>query len=148
MRIPSLNNRCALPALLGALLLAPALLGGCGGGGKDDTYNPALVAPTGPPAPPAVAVSVSPPSATIVVGGTQTFTASVTNTTNTAVTWSVQGGAANGSIDAGGTYTAPGTPGTFTVVATSIADPTRSGTATVTVQAAPPTTGGLSGTIQ
>ena len=41
--------------------------------------------------------------------------------------------AGGGAIDAAGLYRAPGTPGTFHVVATALADPTVSGSATVTV---------------
>ncbi len=42
-----------------------------------------------------------------------------------------------GNVTAGGTYTAPATPGTYTVVATSHADPGARGTATLAVVAAP-----------
>jgi len=84
-----------------------------------------------------VAVTVSPDGATVAAGGTQVFTASVTGTANTTVTWSVQEGAAGGSI-AAGTYAAPAGAGTFHVVATSVADPTKSGSAAITVTAAPP----------
>ncbi len=81
-----------------------------------------------------IAVSVSPTSAQVQAGATQTFTASVTGTNNTAVTWSVveSGG---GSISAAGVYTAPATPGTYHVVATSVADSRRSATAEVVVLA-------------
>ena len=58
-----------------------------------------------PQSAPAVAVSVSPVNATVNQGATQTFTASVTGTTNTAVTWGVQEGAAGGSITTAGIYT-------------------------------------------
>src|SRR5262249_12855200 len=84
---------------------------------------------------PVVTVSVSPDSASTRVGGTLSFTAIVTGTTSgqsTAVTWSVQesgGGTVNGS----GQYTSPASPGTFHVVATSVADPTKRDSATVTV---------------
>lgn len=82
-----------------------------------------------------VGVTVNPPTATVPINGQQAFTATVVGTANTAVTWSVQsGGSAGGTVSAAGVYTAPGTPGTDTVVATSVADPTRQGTATVTVQ--------------
>src|SRR5262249_35823903 len=54
---------------------------------------------------------------------------------STAVTWSVKEGASGGTIDAAGHYTAPVTPGTFHVVATSVADPTKTATATATVTA-------------
>ena len=78
------------------------------------------------------AVSVSPTVATVAVGGTQTFTASVVGPANTAVNWSVQEGASGGTITSGGVYTAPSTHGTYHVVATSAYDPTRSAIATVT----------------
>jgi hypothetical protein len=82
-----------------------------------------------------VGVTVNPPTAAVPINGQQAFTATVVGTSNTAVTWSVQpGGSAGGTISAEGVYTAPGSPGTDTVVATSVADPTRQGTATVTVQ--------------
>ena len=92
----------------------------------------ATVTVTAPP--PAVAVSVSPTTASLQTGATQQFAASVTGTTNTAVTWT----ATSGTISASGLYTAPGTAGTDTVKATSVADSSKSATATVTVTAAPP----------
>jgi len=85
-----------------------------------------------------ITVKVTAPKTTVVVGQTLTFTATVTGTTNTAVTWSVSGGASNGTISTTGVYTAPATvpnPPTVTVTATSQADPTKSGSATVTVVA-------------
>lgn len=89
--------------------------------------------------PPAVAVSLSPTAAALTYGGTQQFTAAVTGATNTGVTWTVQEGAAGGAISSTGLYTAPSAAGTYHVVATSAADPTRSAVATVTVSA--PTSG-------
>ncbi len=87
-----------------------------------------------------VQVSVSPATATVVTGAQQQFTATVTGTTNQAVTWSLSGtgcsGSACGSITSSGLYTAPSAvpnPATVTVTATSQADPSKSGTATVTV---------------
>jgi hypothetical protein len=70
-------------------------------------------------------VTVSGPSAILNTGGTGTFTAAVRGSSNTAVTWSVvePGG---GSITGDGVYTAPATPGTYTVKATSQADATAS----------------------
>ncbi len=92
----------------------------------------------------AVSVAVSPSSASVSVGsGTRLFTATVTNTTNTAVTWLVNGVSGGnstlGTISASGQYTAPATipsPATVTVTARSVADPTRSASAAVTVVAA------------
>ena len=89
-----------------------------------------------------VTVSVSPTSGTIQPGATVQFTATVTGTTNTAVTWSVngiQGGNSTlGTVSPGGLYTAPSavpSPSTVTVTATSVADTTKSASATVTITA-------------
>lgn len=84
-----------------------------------------------------VSVTVNPSAITLSAGGSQTFTATVGGTSNTQVTWSVQEGSAGGSITSGGVYTAPNKIGTFHVVATSKADTTRSGVATVTVVGKP-----------
>jgi uncharacterized protein YjdB len=78
---------------------------------------------------PIISVNVTPKNPTIEVGNTQQFKATVTGTTNTAVTWT----ATNGSITATGLCTAPGESGTYTVTATSVADSTKSDTTTVTV---------------
>ena len=82
--------------------------------------------------PPPVVVSISPTSATLSTGGQQQFTAYVSGTSNTAVTWSATGGTVNTS----GLYTAPGTAGTFTVTANSAADTTKSASASVAVSQA------------
>jgi hypothetical protein len=87
---------------------------------------------------PAVSVAVSPTAASLAAGGTRTFAATVTGSTNTAVTWSVQEGAMGGSVTAAGLYTAPATAGTYHVVAKSVADATKIATATVTVTAPAP----------
>ena len=81
-----------------------------------------------------VAVGISPATATVGPGGAQQFTASVTGSSSAAVIWSVQEGAAGGSVDQQGLYTAPATPGTYHVLATSQADPSKSATAAVVVQ--------------
>lgn len=86
-------------------------------------------------APLPVTVSLSPTSASVPAGGTQQFTASVQNTSNTAVTWSTTGGTITGT-GATVTYTAPTTLGPYTVAATSVADSTKSASATVTVTSA------------
>jgi len=78
-----------------------------------------------------VSVSVSPSSATVVSGDTQQFTATVTGTSNTAVTWT----ASTGSVNSNGVYAAPTVQSTTqaTVTATSQADPTKSASAAVTI---------------
>jgi hypothetical protein len=82
-------------------------------------------------------VTVAPASATIAAGATQQFSASVQNNANQNVTWSVDGVAGGnvtvGTVDASGLYAAPNTPGQHTITATSVADPTASGSATVSV---------------
>ena len=79
-----------------------------------------------------VVVSLSPTSATLGASATQQFTPTVTGTPNTAVTCAIS--PATGSIDADGLYTAPASIAaaeTVTVTATSVADPNKSGNATV-----------------
>ena len=93
--------------------------------------------PPPPPPPPEISVSVSPSTAMVTIGQTQQFSASVLNTNNTAVTWTVRGPAGDvGSISDMGLYTGPGRvpSGSISVTATSVADPTKFATATVTVE--------------
>lgn len=87
---------------------------------------------------PVVQVTVAPGATSVVAGGSVSFSATVTGTTNPGVSWAVQEGSAGGGISSTGVYTAPSTPGTYHVVATSVADGSRSGTATVTVTAPNP----------
>lgn len=102
-----------------------------------------------------VTVSVSPPAAAVLTGQRMSFAALVGNTSDTAVTWSVEGvlngntalgqicqpgtspcaaptGPTSGSVD----YLAPATvpsPNPVTLVATSHADPSRTGMAAITI---------------
>jgi len=80
---------------------------------------------------PSVSLTVSPTVAHVAPGATVQFSAKVTGLADTASTWAVKEGASGGSISATGLYTAPSTTGTFHVVATSHADPSITGTATV-----------------
>jgi len=82
----------------------------------------------------AVDVQVTPPSAQLAPQGTVGFAAAVTGTVDTSVTWQVAE-AGGGSVDTSGRYTAPASGGTYHVVVSSRADPTKIATATVTVQA-------------
>jgi hypothetical protein len=101
--------------------------------------------------PPPVGVTLSLPTANIVVSGTQAFIATVTgDTAGKGVTWTVTGagctGAACGTVTptssasgAAVSYTAPAavpSPATVTLKATSVADTTKSASATITVTAA------------
>jgi hypothetical protein len=90
---------------------------------------------------PVVAVSISPSSASVSTLGTIAFTALVTGSTDTSVTWSVREASGCGSITQAGLYTAPATASTCHVVATSNADSTKSAIAAVTVSPSPPSTG-------
>jgi hypothetical protein len=84
-----------------------------------------------------VVVAVTPGALNLPFGGSALFAALVTGATNVSVTWSVQEGSSCGSVSSTGAYTAPGSASTCHVVATSVADTTKSGSATVTVTAAP-----------
>jgi serine protease len=96
-----------------------------------------------------VTVSITPASVTVQAGATQAFTATLTNTTNMAVTWQVNGttggNSSVGTITSEGLYTAPASVSstlTVTVSAVSAADSNRSGSAQVSI--APVTSGGSS----
>jgi len=82
-------------------------------------------------------VHLGPLQVTLPRGGTQQFNAFVTGAVETRVSWSILEGAAGGSIDASGRYTAPATPGLFHVAATSIADPRSAAMAVVVVKDPP-----------
>ena len=83
-----------------------------------------------------VSVSVTPSEATLPINDTRSFTATVTGTSDTRVTWSATCGSISGSGNTV-TYTAPGSAGTCTVSAASVADASAVGSATVTVSAGP-----------
>lgn len=102
----------------------------------DKTKSATAVVTVAPP----VVVKISPATATVAVSQKQPFTASVTGSTNTAVTWTVSGsgctGAACGTVNSSGVYSAPPTvpsPATVNVTATSVANPKVSASAVVTV---------------
>ncbi|HWX38543.1 MAG TPA: DUF1800 family protein [Candidatus Sulfotelmatobacter sp.] len=101
-----------------------------------------------------VVVVVAPATAMVRTGNQQAFTATVTGALNLSVTWTVNGVAGgnptSGTIAANGTYTAPltlPTPNTVTVTATSVEDPTRAGSATVTLENAIPAISSVAPTI-
>src|SRR5579864_1887451 len=120
-------------------LLAPSI--GCAVSKK----NPPSTNSTGP-----VTIQLTPTSLTLGPGAQQQFTAAVAGSDNVNVTWSVDssgvGSSSTGTITGTGLYTAPQLSGTHSVTATSVADTTKSATATVTVQgmvSISPTTVGL-----
>jgi len=90
--------------------------------------------------PPQITVGVSPASATVRLGHYQQFAAAVQGTTNAQVTWQVNGvkggNATVGIVSSSGLYMAPAripSPATVTVRAVSVANPAKSGAASVTV---------------
>lgn len=112
-------------------LIAPCLLlwgvAGCSSGNSSGT----------PPPQPTVMVSGA---SSTRLGGTAQFTATVTGTTNTAVTWEVNGvvggSAASGTISTAGLYTAPATmPSTPSVTIAAVStSSSASGTLTEALQ--------------
>ncbi len=91
-----------------------------------------------------IAVHVSPAAVNVPAGGTQQFTASILGTGDQRVTWSVAGrdcsGGPCGSITGSGLYSAPASlagSATDTVIATSVEDPTRSGSASAVIGTGP-----------
>ena len=91
-----------------------------------------------------VTVSTNPSVTAVYTSAVQPFIATVTGTTNTAVTWYVEGAqggnATFGTIDTSGNYTAPAavpTPASVTIEAVSQADSTAIGTESVAIIAAP-----------
>ena len=73
-----------------------------------------------------ISVELSPQAVTLAPEAMQQFTALVTGSTDTRVSWTITEGPQGGSIDQAGTYTAPPAGGTFHLVAKSIVDPARS----------------------
>ena len=89
-----------------------------------------------------VSITISPTSVSVAGGATQQFMATVTGSTNTAVTWQVNGAtggdAINGTIDTNGLYKAPNVlPNTTTITITVIsqADTTKTAFSSVTLTA-------------
>jgi hypothetical protein len=87
-----------------------------------------------------VVVIISPVSASIALGQTQQFVASVTGSTSSGVNWSVNsvtgGNSSIGSISTAGLYTAPAAlpnPTTVTITAASASSPQSSASATITI---------------
>jgi hypothetical protein len=110
-------------------------LNACGGGSSSSPGPP----PPPPPPPTGVTVAISPGTASVTIEQGTQFTAAVTNASDMSVTWSVNGTTGGnstvGTISSSGAYAAPGKvpTGAITVTATSVADPTKSDSATVTV---------------
>ncbi len=98
------------------------------------TRRPATAPPSG------ITITVAPATASVLLGESLTFTATVKNTANTSVTWSVNGipggNATVGTVDTSGAYTAPmnlPSPASVSVRAISVADTSQTSAALVLV---------------
>jgi hypothetical protein len=135
------------------LLAAAACTLGCAGstGGASTAVVPP---PPPPPTPSFISVTITPATASLLLGNTQTFAAAVTGATDTTVSWSVNGIAGGspviGIITAAGIYTAPADlpqAPAVQITATSNSDKTKFAAATLTITSdiaiviAPGTTG-------
>ncbi|MEP6620354.1 MAG: hypothetical protein ABJE47_13605 [bacterium] len=85
-----------------------------------------------------ITVQVTPgPAVTVLSGAILNFSATVLNNANGGVTWSTTGGSVFQTTGSTATYTAPPTPGVFSVTAASVVDPSKTASVTITV---PPVT--------
>lgn len=90
-----------------------------------------------------ITVTATPASASLTLRETRQLSAIVSGSQNQIVTWNVQEGESGGSVSSTGLYSAPATPGTYHIIATSQADTQQSAVVTVTVLA-----GGAAGTVE
>ncbi len=134
-KIASAKPKSNTRHFLFSVILAGAVYwtAGCAVGGTGSVQAP-------PPPPPSISVAVNPRSATVLLGKTVPFSATVSNASNQTVTWSVNGvaggSAASGTISASGVYSAPTdlpANANVQVTATSQADTTKSAAATATI---------------
>lgn len=83
-------------------------------------------------------VTINPPQASLQVGQSQQFSATVTGSSNTAVTWSMN--PVFGTLSSAGLYTSPPSapnPETVAITATSMENPSASATASAVVNPSP-----------
>src|SRR5271165_3561091 len=132
-------DQASLALAVRRLVLACVLLAmgawtlSCGGGGAGSVTLP-------PPPPPSIQVSVTPNPGTVLLAETLAFTVSVSNTSDTSVSWSVNGVSGGspqaGTISADGLYMAPADlpqGGKVQVTATSHADSSKFATVSVAI---------------
>lgn len=123
-----MRTRTAVAGLTISFVTAILAMAGCNGARF----------PSAPSSPSGV-VTVYPATANAPVGQEIQFTAFLPSQPNTAFTWAVSGGSANGTISSAGVYTAPASvpsPATVTVTATNSAATNETGTAAITIVAA------------
>ncbi|HSR89628.1 MAG TPA: DUF4038 domain-containing protein [Candidatus Udaeobacter sp.] len=87
-----------------------------------------------------ITITVSPSSKTLITNSTQTFTCTVTGSTDTSCSWSIQEGSVGGLVTPTGSssslYTAPSVPSIYHLVASSNANPAKTSIATINVVSA------------
>jgi len=127
------------PVLIGAVIVALLAVGGIVWMLRSSVSTSAK--------PAKVEITMFPTTAKVVAGKPIDFAATVTGAPTSEVTWKVEEGDDVGQIQTRGaygkegaislycTYTAPKTPGTYHLVATSTADPSKSASAEITVTA-------------
>jgi hypothetical protein len=125
------------PVLIGAVIVALLAVGGIVWMLRSSVSTSAK--------PGKVEITMFPVSAKVVAGKGADFAATVNGAPSSEVTWKVEEGdnageiktrgayAKEGAISLYATYTAPKTPGTYHLVATSTADPSKSASAEITV---------------
>lgn len=108
---------------------------GCSGGPVSISAVHTSQGGSNPPGGPSAqgAISIYPASETLRTGGQRRFSGWDSSVGQYDVTWRLQEGAAAGSITSDGVYTAPLTPGTFHLIATSSHNTGLSATAPVTI---------------
>jgi hypothetical protein len=137
--LTALPRFAALPLLI--LFFAAACTLGCAGStGGASAASTVVPPPPSPPPPSPVTVTITPATASVLLGNTQTFAATVIGATDTNVTWSVNavagGTPLTGTITAAGVYVAPPDlplAPTVQITATSNSDPATFATATVAI---------------
>ena len=119
-RISPLVTKLRLPTCITIISCMSWLFSGCGGSS----------APSPPPPVQQVVVTISPGNAVLQPGQSVAFTATVTGSSNTNVTWTAKGG----SINTQGVFTAGTSAGsTYAVTAASVAAPTATASAPVSI---------------
>jgi len=114
-----------------ALLGISIIWCGCGAASLESTVESSKRHSTNLGGSTTISVSINPTDTTASSGTTQQFTATVSGSANTAVTWT----ASAGTISSSGLFTAPNVSSTSiaTATATSQADPTKSASTNVTI---------------
>jgi hypothetical protein len=107
-------------------------LSACGGGSTTSLQSSGSPSQPGTPNSPD-AISIFPASETLRIAGQRRFSGWDSSVGQYDVTWSLQEGAAAGTITVDGLCTAPSTPGSFHLIATSSHNTSLSATASLTI---------------